>query len=37
MMYTGIKFDNHDSRIPYYELLLERNLNQIPEDRKSVV
>lgn len=30
MMYTGIKFDNHDSRIPYYELLLERNLNQIP-------
>ncbi len=29
-MYAGIKFDNHDSRIPYYELLLERNLNQLP-------
>lgn len=25
------EFDNHDKRIPYYELLLERDLNDIPQ------
>ena len=25
-----IEFDNHDERIRYYELLLERDLEQIP-------
>ena len=25
------RFDNHDSRIPYYELMLEQNLTDIPE------
>ena len=24
-------FDNHDKRIPYYELLLERDLDSIPK------
>lgn len=26
-----LRFDNHDLRIPYYELMLERDLNDIPE------
>jgi len=26
----GIQFDNHDERIRYYELLLERNLDALP-------
>lgn len=27
---TGIQFDNHDERIKYYELLLERDLDALP-------
>lgn len=27
---TAIQFDNHDSRIKYYELLLERDLENLP-------
>ena len=27
---TGIPFDNHDGRIKYYELLLERDLDELP-------
>ena len=26
-----LKFDNHDSRIPYYELMMEGGLNHLPE------
>ncbi len=26
-----VSFDNHDSRIPYYELMLEQNLDDVPE------
>lgn len=29
-MYGNIKFDNNDKRIKYYELLLERDLDEIP-------
>lgn len=27
---TGMRFDNHDERIKYYELLLERDLDALP-------
>ena len=26
-----IQFDNHDERIKFYELMLERNLKNLPE------
>ena len=29
-MKTNIQFDNHDARIKYYELMLERDLNDVP-------
>ena len=29
--FTKIQFDNHDDRIPYYELLLERTLEDLPQ------
>lgn len=29
-MKTEIEFDNHDTRIKYYELMLERDLNNLP-------
>lgn len=28
---TEIEFDNHDTRIKYYELMLERDLNNLPQ------
>lgn len=28
---NDMKFDNHDNRIRYYELLLERDLDTIPQ------
>ncbi|MCM1135297.1 MAG: GNAT family N-acetyltransferase [Clostridium sp.] len=30
-MNTNYQFDNHDPRIKYYELLLERSLNDLPQ------